>query len=65
MRCVETRIVCEGASGFRWLRKSVIHDLCESANKPSGSIGEGILSTTMNFTRMGKDFGDDSSESDT
>jgi hypothetical protein len=65
MRCVETRIRCERESGFKWLRKSVINDLCESANKSSHSIGEGSLLTTMYFIQMDKDFGDDSSKIDT
>jgi hypothetical protein len=65
MRCVETRIRCEGESGFKWLRKSVINDLCENANKSSLSIGDGSLLTTMNFIHVDKDFGDDSSKIDT
>jgi len=64
MRCVKTRIGCEGESGFRWLRNSVIHDLCESVNKSSVSIGEGCLLTTMNLIQMDKDFGDCSSKTD-
>jgi len=65
MRCAETRIGCEDESGFKWLRKSVIHDLCESVNKSSGFIGEGSLLSTKNFIQMDKDFGDDSSKIDT
>jgi hypothetical protein len=65
MRCVEIRIGCEAESGFKWLRKGVIHDFCESANKSSVSIGEGSLLTTMIFIWMDKDFGVDSSKIDT
>jgi len=65
MRCVGTSIGFEGESGFRWLRKSVIHDLCESANNSSGSIGEESLWTTINFIQMDKEFGNDSSKIDT
>ena len=64
MRCVETSKRCEGESGFRWLRKGLIHDLCGSANKSSRSTGEGSLSTAMNFIQMEKDFGADFSNID-